>query len=150
MSLSSTDLRLVICTFGAISFSNYGEGSAIQIDPEADLFNQKVSADGKTTRSRSHNSNYQATITLMESANAHGGMISQTLRNAGISGITYPFTYNDPKTGEYVFSATAYVNKMPGISKSNEPTEREWGIYLPDCLLTPVDNLNFGYRPEVI
>lgn len=145
MTLYSGDLRQTICTFGPIAFNNFGEGSAISIEPEGDLFNVKVSADGKTTRHRTHNNNHVATITLMETSTANVRMILLSLRNAALSGITYPFIYKNPLNGEYCQSNTAFVQKYPGMESNNEPTEREWNIYLPDCRLTELDNHDLGY-----
>ncbi len=133
MSLKSYNLKSVVCSFGPISFSGFAEDDAITITPESEIFTSKVGADGQTTRSRSNNDNYKATIRFMSTSSARFSLQEQTLRNAALSQVTYPFFLNSPDTQEIYASSQAYVEKLPDASFGREASEREYTIYLPSC-----------------
>ena len=137
MSLKSYNLKSVVCSFGPVVFSGFAEDDAITLTPESEIFTSKVGADGQTTRSRSNNDNYKATIRFMATSTARVSLQEQTLRNAALSQVTYPFYLSSPDTGEIYSSSQAYVEKLPDASFGREASEREYTIYLPSCQVTP-------------
>lgn len=141
MAVKPYDLKQVVCNFGPVIFKGFAEGSAISITFEANIFDSVVGADGETTRSRTNNNNAKATVSLMQTSTAHAQMVLQTLRNAALSGILYPFYLASPLTGEVYESAQAYVEKLPDAGFEMAAGAREWVIYLPDCKQSPFEVL---------
>jgi hypothetical protein len=131
--LKSYNLKKVVATFGAIIFSGFAEDDAITLTPEANIFDSKIGADGQTSRSRSNNDNYKATVRFMATSDARAQLQDATFRNAALSGLTLPFRLYSPDTGEEYSSAQAYVEKLPDASFGREVSEREYTLYLPDC-----------------
>ena len=141
MALKTYDLKLVTCNFGPVLFKGFAEGSAISIAFEANIFDAVVGADGETTRSRTNNNNAKATVSLMQTSTAHAQMVQATLRNAALSGVTFPFYLVSPATQEVYDCAQAYVEKLPDGSFEMAAGTREWVIYLPDCKQSPFEVL---------
>lgn len=142
MSLKSYNLKNVVCSFGPVVFSGYAEDDAITLTPESEIFTSKVGADGQTTRSRSNNDNYKATVRFMATSGARLSLQEQTLRNAALSQVTYPFQLTSPDTGETYSSSQAYVEKLPDAAFGREASEREYTIYLPSCKVTVAEALS--------
>lgn len=136
MAVRSYDLKQVLCTFGGVRLQGFGEGDAISIAWEANIFDTMVGADGETTRSRTNNNNAKATVTLMQTSNAHFALIEQALRNSALTQLKLPFALIDPNTSERFISPEAYVEKLPDSPFGMAAGTREWTLYLPDCKIS--------------
>lgn len=136
MALKTYDLKDVICTYGPHRFKGFDEGSAITLTPVEDIYKAKVGADGETTRSRTNNNNYEASIKLMGNSSIHLQMINTTFRNSALNGVTFPFQLVSIATGETYTCANAYVTRLPDAEFAQEMTAREWKLYLPDCKIS--------------
>lgn len=131
MSLKTYDIKNVTCIFGGVIMRGFADGSAITVEPDENVFNVVVGSDGETTRSRTNNDNYKATIKLMQTSGAHSDLQAQTLRNSALTGTTFPFTLVDGHTGEQISCAQAFVEKLPTTEFGRDASEREWVICLP-------------------
>lgn len=131
MALKTYDIKNVTCIFGTVILRGYADGSAITVEPEENVFNTVVGSDGETTRSRTNNDNYKATVKLMQTSGAHADLQAQTLRNSALTGTTFPFKLIDGHTGETIDCAEAYVEKLPTVEYGRDASEREWVICLP-------------------
>ncbi len=136
MSLKTYNLKDVVCNFGDVIFSGFAEDDAITLTPESEIFTSKVGADGQTTRSRSNNDNYKATVRFMATSDARVKLQDRTFRNAALSSLTLPFRLYSPSTGEEYTCSQAYVEKLPDASFGREASEREYTIYLPACTVS--------------
>ena len=121
MALKTYDLKDVICTYGPHRFKGFDEGPAITLTPVEDIYKEKVGADGETTRARTNNNNYEASIKLMGNSSIHLQMINTTFRNSALNGVTFPFQLISIATGETYTCANAYVKRLPTCSKSKQP-----------------------------
>lgn len=141
MSLKTYDAKVCIMTFGPLIISGFAEDSMVTFTPESEIFTAKVGCDGQTTRSRSNNDNYKCTVRLMQTSDSNSRIQTQTLRNSVLSGITWPFKFSSPTTGEIYESASAYLERNPDAEFGREAGEREYTFYLPSCKISIADVL---------
>jgi len=116
MALKTYDLKDVICTYGPHRFKGFDEGSAITLTPVEDIFKEKVGADGETTRARTNNNNYEASIKLMGNSSVHLAMINSTFRNSALNGVTcLLYTYPSPRDGIQTRMPSSPCNKNHSV-----------------------------------
>ena len=147
MAVKTYDFKQISASFGTVILSGFAEDDAITLTPEANIYDAKKGCDGQTTRSRSNNDDYKATIRFMATSDAKSQMQELTLRNAALSGLTYPFRLISNSTNEFYFSPEAWVEKLPDADFGREVGEREYTVYLPDCLISAAEALSsiFGF-----
>ena len=133
MALKTYDAKRVEIIFGPLSLSGFAEDSMITLTPESEIWTSKVGVDGQTTRSRSNNDNYKATVRLMQTADTRLKLQELTLRNSALSEVTFPFKLVSLDTGETYECAEAYIERLPDAEFGREAGEREYTIFLPNC-----------------
>lgn len=141
MALKTYDAKRVQIVFGPLSLSGFAEDSMITLTPESEIFTAKVGCDGQTTRSRSNNDNYKATVRFMQTSDARHKLQELTLRNSALTPVTYPFKLVSLDTGETYESAEAYVERLPDAEFGREAGEREYTLYLPSCKVSVTEVL---------
>ena len=133
MTVKTYDMKKVICTFGPLNLTGFGEGDAIVLTPQAERFTVKKGCDGQTTRSRTNNDDYKAEITFMATSDARAKLQEMTFRELALSEKTYAFRLLSPATNEVYEANQCWVEKDPDASFGKEVGERKYTLYLPDC-----------------
>jgi len=133
MTVKTFDMKKVTCIFGGIILSGFGEGDAITMTPQAEIFTVKKGCDGQTTRSRTNNDDYKAEITFAATSDARAKLQESTFRNAALSELTSTFILKSPATNESFAAEGCWVEKLPDASFGKESGDRKYTLYLPDC-----------------
>jgi hypothetical protein len=122
------DAKKVIVLFGGVPIGGYADGSFVKITANADLFTQKVGADGEIARSRLNDNTHKVDITLMQSSpsNTYLSTIANIdrLSNMGIR----PLNITDLSGASLFFWPQAYISKDPDVEFAKETTDRAWSF----------------------
>lgn len=120
------NLRDVKCIYGGALLSGYGDGDAIRIEYNADLFTLQVGADGEAARSKSNNRSARITIRCMvgSAANAilQAALTADQAANAGAA----PLSIFDPATLTNHTARGAWVTRPPTKVYAADAQALEW------------------------
>lgn len=132
MSTGHYDAALSSISFGGIPITGFTDGEFMSIAPEADLFTDRMGADGEGARARSNDTRATLTLTLLASS-ATNDLLSARFREGvrGENGADVgAFSYRD-NSGRTVCSATsAWINRIPDVTRGVEVGEVVWTIRL--------------------
>jgi hypothetical protein len=122
------DAKKVIITFGGTPIGGFADGSFVKVTAAADLFTQKVGADGEIVRSRNSDNTHTVDITLAQSSpsNTYLNTIKEMdrLSNLGIR----PLSITDLSGSSLFFWPQAYISKDPDVEFAQESTARAWSF----------------------
>jgi hypothetical protein len=122
------DTSKVTITFGGVPIGGFTDGSFIKVTPAADLFVQKVGADGEIVRSRSNDNTHTVDITLMQSSPSNTYLTTvkemDRLANMGIRDLRII----DLSGSSLFFWPQAYITKDPDVEYAKEATDRAWSF----------------------
>lgn len=131
---ASRTYNLAQCVFNinGVPLEGFGDGDAVTVAPNDDLWSDQVGADGEVTRSRTNDLSGTMTVTLM-STSLSNDVLNQFLQLilAGAPGDKFSVFIKDLNSGDQVVAAQAYLMRDPDMAFGKEASTREWTIKLP-------------------
>jgi hypothetical protein len=123
------DPKKVIITLGGVPIGGYADGTFVQIDPNGEIWQKKVGADGEVARSLSNDNTATVQITLMQTSLSN--IYLKTVMNADkLTGLgMLPLSFTDMNTGEERFWPEAWVSAEPSTGRAKETTDTQWTIH---------------------
>jgi len=130
--LKTYDFKLVQLVIGGVTITGYGEDGGVSIEPNADVAEATIGADGETTISRTNDRSMVATITVRETSRGYAllsGLLQ--LQNAEPAILPQPFLLLDPISGERVSDEYSAFLGRPTVAKERGASDREFRLHLP-------------------
>lgn len=132
----SYNFGAVKCIVGVVPLANFGADGGVSFEPQSQLVESEVSADGYVVYTANNDERVRATITLSEVSGAIPLLDAMVKAQAGVmfAGgpiVPLPFLLVDPATGDVVESEYVIFLQEPGLSKSKSIGTREYQIELP-------------------
>lgn len=114
------------------TFTGYGEGGGIEIEPEAPLHEKTVGAAGHVAISKNNDESVLVTVTCMASTALARDLstLAKSQYNSN-SPVGVPFVMRDPHSGDEIQEKEAWFSEFPGPTKEDTQSEREFEIILP-------------------
>lgn len=112
--------------------SGFADDQMIEIEWDEDAFEDIVGVDGETTRSDNGNNNATAKIKLMQSSNSNdvlSALYNLDKLTPGGAGVV-PFTIKDGQGTTLIVAGSAYVKKLPTVTRGKKAGPQEWTIRL--------------------
>lgn len=132
MPVKMYDLKAVALIIGGFTITGYGDDGGMEIEPNADVAEFAVGADGEVTVSRTNDKSMIATITVRETSRGYrilGELLAAQEAATPIPSL--PFLMQDPISGERVTDENAVFLGRPTIAKGRTAGDREFRILLP-------------------
>ena len=137
------NLAQVSISINGVPIEGFGESDAISFEPNSDLYESAVGADGEVTRSATNDRSGTITITLM----------STSLSNLKFSGFMalskalgaadkFIISVNDTNSGDFFLATNAYIQKEPNSTYARNASEREWTLYAANVTTAFTGNLS--------
>jgi hypothetical protein len=114
---------------GLLIDSGYADGEFIRIEAEQDAFAAVQGTDGEVTRSKTNNTLFTATLTLMQTSSGNSKLTAlHTLdlladNGAGVG----PFLVKD-RSGTALAAGVCWIARPPDPTYDKTATSREWKI----------------------
>lgn len=133
MPVKTYDFKHVRLVIGTRTLTGYGEDGGIEVEPNSDVAEFSVDADGGVTVSVSNDKSMIATITVRESGRGYRelGELLATQEALGGRIPGYSFAMFDEISGETVSDGAAVFIGRPTISKNKTVGDREFRLLLP-------------------
>ena len=136
-------LARVAIAINGTPIEGFGESDAISFEPNSDIYESAVGADGEVTRSATNDRSGTITITLM----------STSLSNLKFSGFMalskalgaadkFIISVNDTNSGDFFLATNAYIQKEPNSTYARNASEREWTLYAANVTTAFTGNLS--------
>lgn len=138
------DPKQVMIIIGGAIMSGFSEGTFLTIEMKEDAFTTKVGADGETSRAKRNNNNADATLTLAQTSPSNDVLSAFAAADRLTGDGVVPFVVKDGSGRSLLFSAYAWVKKLPGQAYSANIEDRAWSFEIVD-----VDTLVGGNAPVV-
>lgn len=111
--------------------SGLDEGDAISIEPNADLYTDKIGNQGDVVRSRSADSTYTLTLRLLGGSPSNSALAALVAADRA-GNAAFSVMIRNTLGREFVAAATAWVSKRPALAFGAEAGPKEWVIRLTD------------------
>lgn len=123
------DPNQVQLTIGGKIISGFAEGSMIEYEPAAELFNTVVGTKGDVAISRIYNTLGTLKVKLLQTSSSNDDLSALVLSasTATASGISAAASLAD-MSGTTRVSGKAWIQRRPTISLSDKAETREWTI----------------------
>lgn len=126
------DASKVIATVDGNTMSGFADGTFIVVERTEDSFTNVTGADGQTSRSKSNNRSGTATITLCQTSPSNEVLSILLARDEKDGNAVFPFQLKEVGTDKRLFSATAWIKRMPNVEYGKEINNIEWALDLAD------------------
>jgi len=128
------NLAQVQIAINGVPIEGFGESDAITFEPNSDLYESAVGADGEVTRSATNDRSGTITITLMSTSVSNATMTFYlTASKASGGGLLgndkFQIYVKDLNSGDFFLANNAYIQKEPNSTYGRNAAEREWTIY---------------------
>ncbi len=134
--MKTFDPKAVVFIFGGYPIRGFSDGTMITAERSEDMFIDKNGVTGEAARSKSNNRSgiVKATLMMTSSDNDYLSKIAlmDERSNTGIRELSITDLLGTSK----VFSATAYIKKLPTIDYGKEIKDREWTFVCPNMMMT--------------
>jgi len=124
------DPKKVALVVGSYTISGYADGSFISVERSNDMWSKSSGADGDVSRAKSNDFSGTITITLAQTSASNdvlsGFALIDEMTNQGVKSVLC----TDVGGTTVLFSAFAWVKKVPTVEFSKEVGTREWAL---DC-----------------
>lgn len=111
-----------------IPLQGYADGEFINVEQEANDFEDVVGTDGEVTRSKTNDRRATVTVFLMQSSSANDqlSVLSNIDRNGPNGSGVGAFLLKDRSGRLLLEAAECWIQKPPTVSLDRTPTPREW------------------------
>lgn len=133
MPVKTYDFKHVRLVIGTRTITGFGEDGGVEVEPNSDVAEFSVGADGEVTVSVSNDKSMIATITVRESSRGYRelGELLTTQEQLGGRIPGYVFNLFDEISGEKVTDGSAVFLGRPTVSKNKTVGDREFRVLLP-------------------
>lgn len=129
--LRSYDPRRVVAIFGAARIRGYMPGQAISAEPMTDGSSSVSGMDGDVARALNTDERWTITLNLMMTSPSNTILsAAYHLDKASNGDGVVPFLLEDLNGDTIVSGAQAWIQRLPGVTYSNEIEGRSWQIIL--------------------
>lgn len=121
------DFKEVSCILGANQITGFEDSDdAVKVEPQSNLFNTTVGADGEATRSKTNNFSAKVTLKLLKTSSAND-ILNQfyqadRLSNSGV----FPFLLKDNNGVELHTAEKMWIEKAPAANRGTNAGINEW------------------------
>jgi hypothetical protein len=126
MALREYDPGDVSLTFGAIQPTSFFTGTFIVAEMMNDAFALVTGASGDTTRVHNRNRNGTVTLTLMHEDPANALLFAIHRQDRLFKTGVLPILIEDVGENGLVTAESAWIRKIPNITKADTASPREW------------------------
>lgn len=142
--MQTFDPKLVVLTFMGVPITGYADDTFINAERDEDAFNKNVGAQGDVARVKTNNKSGSVTIVLQQTSLSNDFLsgIAAVDENLG-TGIG-ALMGKDIGGSTVMFSAAAWIRKLPATPMSKELQTREWIIDCGKLELNVGGNALFG------
>lgn len=129
-SARTYNLAQVIITVGGLPLEGFGADDAVTFEPNSDLWENTIGADGEVTRSATNDRSGTLTFTLMSTSRSLDilNTFLQLTKTVGV-GDTFPVYIKDLNSGDQLFAEQCWIQREADMSFGKTASEREWTIY---------------------
>lgn len=138
------DPAKIIVTADGVTLGGWADGTFAVIEREEDSFTKVTGADGQTSRAKSNNRSGTATLTFMQTSPSNEALSILLARDEREGNVVFPFQIKEVGTEKRLFSATAWIQKMPNVEYGKEITNLEWTLALADISFNITGSLGVG------
>ncbi len=138
--LKTYDPKKVSVTFGSIVFTDFAEGSFIEITGE-DNFESVEGADGSENRINKNKNGKDVNITLSQASITNDALTAAFLVDKNNNNGIKPLTIKDLNGTTLFFSSQSYIKKEPDMTFSDSLETRQWNFRAPQATITVGGNL---------
>ncbi len=135
MSEGAKTFNLAGCMIDfAVPLSGFGEGSVIEVEPNADTFTVTEGVDGSAVSSYTGCETFKVKIKLLQTSSSNAVIAAaheadrQSLK-AGGGGILLPLAFKDNNGIDAFFSPKARVIKAPKLVRGSKVETVEWELH---------------------
>ncbi len=118
--------------------SGFADGEFLSIAPDSEKFLKVVGTDGETARSKTNNSNYTATLRLLQTSEANStltALMNLDLDSDNGAGVGV-FRVVDLSGTQEIQAQDAWIENDPTQAFDRSATVREWTIALSNVRIT--------------
>lgn len=138
--LKTFDPKQVVVTWGGIIFTDFADGSFIEITQE-DNFESVEGSDGSENRVNKNKNGADCTMTIQQQSVTNDALSTAFLIDKNTNAGTKPFTIKDLHGTSLYFSPMAYIKKLPDVTDSNSVENRQWMFRLTQLVAYTGGNL---------
>jgi len=126
------NLARVIMTVNGVPMSGFGESDAANWEPNSDIWETTVGADGELTRNKTNDDSGKLTFTFSKMSMSNGvlNVFLQLAKNFGI-GDTFTIMINDLNGGDKLIAIDCYIEREPDLAFGKAAGEKAWVIKTP-------------------
>lgn len=134
------DPKKISVTWGTIIFTDFAEGSVIEITSE-DTFESVEGADGSENRVNKNKNGADVNITLSQASITNDALTAAFLDDKANNNGKKPLTIKDLNGTSLFFSSQAYIKKLPDETYSDSLETRQWSFRAPQVIRNVGGNL---------
>lgn len=140
------DPKKTVVTFAGIPISGFDEDEFVLMEPNEELFNLQVGADGEATRTRNNNNSGRITITLLSTSASNDALSALFTLDANTPGAkgTGPFLAKDLSGRTIGAAEVAWIVKPAAVRWSRSGSNRVWILETNNLLLFVGGNTAIG------
>jgi hypothetical protein len=135
-----------VIAVGGSKIEGFGDGSAIEVEPQGESWQTVVGVDGAVARAATRNTLFKVTLKLLQTSPANAKLSQIFLAdNNALSGLVCPFLYKDLAGLDKFTSPFFWVNKMPKLVRGAKIETHDWecmaaqgSLFLGGSLPTPI------------
>ena len=141
--ISTYDPKKVIVTYGGVQITGFADGSMIDAEPNADLFSEKIGADGEVARARSADHTYKVTLSLQQVSPSNDYLSGVMLLDAAANLGVLPLIVSDLNGTTLLVFPAAYIKSKPKVADGKEINDRQWVLHTGQIMAENIGG-NFG------
>lgn len=126
VGVKTYDPKMVIVTFGTLSFAGYADGTFIRVSRSGDAFGKRKGAGGDVERINRNQGDFEVSITLLQTSSTNQELsailAADQVTNAGV----FPLTIEDTLGHTLFFAPQAWIRKDPDWEDGDDLNNREW------------------------
>lgn len=142
--MQTFDPKLVVLTFMGVPITGYADDTFINAERDEDAFNKNVGAQGDVARVKTNNKSGSVTIVLQQTSLSNDFLSGIAAVDENLGTGVGPLMGKDIGGTTVMFSAAAWIRKLPATPMSKELQTREWIIDCGKLELNVGGNALFG------
>lgn len=130
MAIQTYNPRQIMIQINGYAVSGLADGTFVSVERTEDAYTLYSGADGRAARVKSNNYSGLLTLTLMQTSDANDELSRYALADQATDAGTFTMMIKDNEGRTLIYSAEAWVQRMPTVEFSKELSNREWTIAL--------------------
>lgn len=125
-AVKTYDPKMVVVTFGTLSFAGYAQGTFVRVSRSGDAFGKRKGAGGDVERINRNQGDFEVAVTLLQTSSTNQELsailAADQVTNAGV----FPLTIEDLLGNTLFFAPQAWIRKDPDWEDGDDLNSREW------------------------